>query len=245
MRAHFLRTADALAGILLAVTAGFGCGRDDGTTVATTPPPVMQPVGAGATAAGTGATSGTAGKAGAGGSAAGGAGSGGGTAGSTAGAAAPNTTGCGPATSASPADLHAAAAAVLLPTATNRCAFSSCHNEASSKAGLALENKMLDLRVTLVGKTACESPNLVLIADGGSDAALAKSWLWLKLTAPADAATGAITPNTAWGTSGSCGQLSASAGYGMRMPLGTPDGLSADKLAAVRDWICGGAPGLK
>jgi len=89
-------------------------------------------------------------------------------------------------------------------------------------------------------KAACEAPNLKLVDTRGGDAGLAASWLWLKLTAPADSASSELTADPSWGTPGSCGQ---SGGYGQRMPIGAPMGLAADVLAPIRDWICAGAPG--
>jgi hypothetical protein len=84
---------------------------------------------------------------------------------------------------------------------------------------------------------------MMLVDAAGGDAALAKSWLWLKLAAPADS-TGAVTANPAWGTAAtSCSQDPGQA-FGARMPRsGTDMQLSMEKLTAIRDWICAGAPG--
>jgi len=136
--------------------------------------------------------------------------------------------------------LHEAARAVLLPkpeTPTLPCAFSSCHTDKIKKAQLVLDTTVTDLRATLVGKAACEAPNLKLVDATGGDAGLAKSWLWIKLAATGEM----IPPDPSWGTPGSCGQMGAM-DYGVRMPYG--GGMWEDtKLAAVKAWICAGAPG--
>lgn len=152
---------------------------------------------------------------------------------------------CAGAKTGTPAELHAAAAAALLPTAANKgCAFSSCHDMSAKKAGLTLLEMPNDLKMQLVGKAACEVPSYQLVDTSGGDMALAKSWLWQKLTAPASS-DGRLTPKSEWGTPVlSCGQ-GAEQGFGLRMPWsGLADLLTpASKLEAVRDWICAGAPG--
>lgn len=149
---------------------------------------------------------------------------------------------CTGAKTGSAAALHTAAAEVLLPGASNRCAFSSCHSSGQKKAGLALEDPTLNLHDVLADKPACEAPNLKLVDSSGGAAGLANSWLWLKLTAPADASTAELEPDSAWGEAGSCDQRGSD--YGTRMPqMGSAETLDQAKLAAVRDWICAGAPG--
>jgi hypothetical protein len=141
------------------------------------------------------------------------------------------------------ATLHAGAAAVLLPTATSpngKCSFSSCHNPGAKKGGLVLDATVTDLNAVLVGKTSCEAPNLPLVDGSKGDAALAKSWVWLKLVAPVDSA-GEIKPQDSFGAPGACGQMNP-AGYGLRMPQSSADSLPAMVLAPVKAWICGGAP---
>ena len=150
---------------------------------------------------------------------------------------------CAGAKKGTPAELHAAAALALLPTATNKgCAFSSCHDMSSKKAGLTLLEMPNDLRMQLVGKVACEVPTYQLIDTTGGDAALAKSWLWQKFVAPAGS-DGQLTPKPEWGTAvPSCGQ---EMGFGLRMPRSQSADLLTppSKLEAIRDWICAGAPG--
>ena len=74
------------------------------------------------------------------------------------------------------------------------------------------------------------------------DTALAKSWLWLKLTAPIDNMTSVIKPDAAWGAGGSeCGQ-GPTEPFGVRTPKSGPDGQAPERLAVIRDWICAGAP---
>jgi hypothetical protein len=151
----------------------------------------------------------------------------------------PNVTTCvGAATGAT---LYADAAAWLLPAGSKTCAFSSCHDAKAHKASLILEgtDTTMDLKTLLVDKPSCEVPTLSLIASGGGDAALAKSWLWQKLTAPADP-SGNVTAKPEWGTATSCGQMG---GFGVRMPMGQVDLSPTAKLDAVRSWICGGATG--
>jgi hypothetical protein len=179
-----------------------------------------------------------------------GSGGAGGAAGATAGTGAAGGGGASlttcPPTLAAPAALHAAAAMALLPVSTphGSCSFGSCHDAASKKAGLSLLASMpLDLKTQVVGKPACEVPSLMLVAAGGGNAALANSWLWLKLVAPCDS-SGVITPKPEWGTAAlTCSQDSGQT-FGVRMPRSFTDMLlGEEKLLAVRDWICGGAPG--
>ncbi|MGD8859899.1 MAG: hypothetical protein PVI30_07795 [Myxococcales bacterium] len=140
-------------------------------------------------------------------------------------------------TSAAPADLHAAALAVLTPETP--CAFASCHVGPNGKAGLVLEGAT-DLSTLLVDVTSCEAPNLPLVDSAGGDAGLENSWLWLKMTAPIDA-TGELMADPAWGTPGNCGQPVGS--HGLRMPYGSTSLTSEGNLGPVRNWICAGAPG--
>ena len=152
------------------------------------------------------------------------------------------TAGCGAISTAPASELHAAVAAIVLPDATNKhCAFSACHDANAKRAHLILDDMAADLKLLLVDKPACEAPNLKLIASGGGDAALKNSWLWQKLTAATNA-SGDLVADPAWGMSGSCNQTGVN-GYGVRMPMTTPEGLPAESLAAIRNWICAGAPG--
>jgi hypothetical protein len=149
---------------------------------------------------------------------------------------------------ATPAALHAAAAAVLLPPPADPsmkgCAFTSCHDMGSHKAMLVLDGSMTDLNALLVGKPSCES-SLKLVDASTGDAALTNSWLWQKLIAPCDT-MGGITTQAAWGApKTTCGQDMGQA-FGQRMPRSGTNTLFGDtnpaKLNAVRDWICAGAP---
>lgn len=149
---------------------------------------------------------------------------------------------CASAKTGSDGELHDAAAAAILPTSGNLgCAFSSCHDKSSHKAGLALTESPKDLKMQLVGKAACEVKDYPLVDTSGGDDALKKSWLWQKLAAPADS-DGQLKENADWGDPvTSCGQ---EMGFGLRMPRSQSDMLlSPAKLRAVRDWICAGAPG--
>jgi hypothetical protein len=209
------------------VATAFGCGGDDGGS------------------SGSAGSDGHAGQhAGASGSMAGSSSSGrGGAAAGSGGGGANDDLTCASAKKGMPAELHAAAAAALLPTATNKgCAFSSCHDMSSMKAKLTLLEAPNDLRMQLVGKMSCEVPTLPLIDTSGGDAALAKSWLWQKLVAPAGS-DGQLMPKSDWGTpTTTCGQEKE---FGLRMPRSqTADPWTpTSKLQAVRDWICAGAPG--
>lgn len=183
---------------------------------------------AGAGAAGTGAAGMTAGAGGAGAAGMGGA---------------SGIPGCSAATAGMPSALHAAAVEALaaMPPSSSCGGSTSCH-QGVGKAGLVLLN-VADLRTALVDKPSCEAPAIPLVDDSMGDAGLNNSWLWTKLTAPTDA-SGALTSNTAWGTSGSCGQT-PSQPYGLRMPWGFAGTtyLSEANMAKVRNWICAGAPG--
>jgi hypothetical protein len=103
-----------------------------------------------------------------------------------------------------------------------------------------------DLKATLVGKASCEAPALLLVDPQGGNAALANSWLWQKLTAPA-MSTDALIVQAAWGTSAVCPtngfDNGMTSGFGDRMPYGSLDTLAAEPLAKIRNWICAGAPG--
>jgi hypothetical protein len=135
--------------------------------------------------------------------------------------------------------LHAAALQVLNPGAP--CGFMSCHLPPNGKAMLVLKG-VTDLKATLVDKPSCEAPQLPLISSMGGEAGLDHSWMWQKLTATCDS-TGAITANPAWGAMGACGQ-EGNQPYGGRMPLTYSDMmLDATRLAAIKAWICAGAPG--
>lgn len=182
-----------------------------------------------------GATSGAAGGGTAGATAAAGAGA----AGASAGGA---TNTCGAASTATPAELYAAAAAILLPSDANkRCAFGSCHDTKAKKANLILgDEPTVDLVALTVDKVACEAPNLKVVDKAGGDTGLKNSWLWHKLTGATDPATNELVPDTTWGTPGTCGQ--SGTGYGVRMPFGNPDPLPEASLTAVKNWICAGAP---
>ncbi|HKP56741.1 MAG TPA: hypothetical protein VJV78_08475, partial [Polyangiales bacterium] len=151
---------------------------------------------------------------------------------------------CAGASTAAPAALHMAAAMALLPVMNQGpCAFGSCHDANAKKAGLALTAMPFDLKMQTVGKTACEAPSMKVVDGSGGDAGLAKSWLWHKLASPAGS-DGAMTADPAWGAAAaSCGQAPGQ-DFGVRMPYsGTDTQLSMEKVMAVRDWICAGAPG--
>ena len=97
-----------------------------------------------------------------------------------------------------------------------------------------------DMKTLLVGKMACEAP-MVPLADGkGGDAALHNSWLWIKMTAKLDG-NGNIPLNAAWGAPGQDCGIMMPGNHGLRMPYGFDP--SEEQLAAVRNWICAGAPG--
>ncbi len=224
----------------LALAALVGCKKSDGN--------VIQPGGTGGVYPGTGGVApGTGGVApgtggvtpGTGGvtPGTGGVGGGGGTAGMGGGAP---VAGCSAAdTTAAPAALHMAAHDVLASATT--CAFSSCHAGGNPRAHLNLLN-VADIRTAMVGVASCEAPNLPLVDGSGGDAALNHSYLWLKLTAPVmlDAS---LTGDPAWGMNLTCNQ-NAGQPYGIRMPnSGTAMLWEEARLAAVRNWICAGAPG--
>lgn len=119
------------------------------------------------------------------------------------------------------------------------CAFSSCHNASKKVAGLDLS---YGVNISdLVGKQSCEASALKLVEPGGGNGALEKSWLYLKLAAPVDGSS-ALVADPSWGMpNNTCGQTGGD--FGMRMPIsGGSDGIGAEKLAIIREWICAGAP---
>ena len=144
---------------------------------------------------------------------------------------------CADSEGADDAALHAAALALLTPTAP--CAGSSCHSTRGKAAGLTLMGAT-DLRELLVDKAACLAPELPLVDGSGGSAALANSWLWLKLTSDVDA-QGKLPETAAWGVAESCGQQGDEP-HGVLMPLGG-ESLEEEQLATLRSWICAGAPG--
>lgn len=151
---------------------------------------------------------------------------------------------CAGAKMGAPSALHMAAAMALLPVANQGpCAFGSCHDANAKKANLTLTAMPLDLKMQVVGKLACEVPTMMLVDASGGDMGLAKSWLWQKLAGPAES-DGAMTPKPEWGTAASGCSQSSGQMFGARMPFsGTDTQLGMEKLGAVRDWICAGAPG--
>ena len=193
----------------------------------------------GAGAGGAGAGGAGAGGAGVGGAGAGGAGAGGAGAGGAAGGGSPVVAGCEAAVAGDAATLHAAAAEVL--TAMGTCGFSSCHAN-MGKAGLILLGAT-DLNMLMVDKPACQAPNLSVVKSGGGQAALDGSYLWIKLAGAADPSGFIMGDMAAWGMGGACGQTAA-APYGVRMPqMASAMTTSEERLAKIRNWICGGAPG--
>ena len=137
---------------------------------------------------------------------------------------------------------HAGALAVLNQMVP--CGVSLCHG-GMGQAKLVLFGAT-DLKASLVSKPACEAPALLLVDPQGGDAALANSWLWQKLTAPA-MMTDALIVQPAWGTAAVCptnGLLGGmTSGFGDRMPYGSLNTLDEASLAKIRNWICAGAPG--
>jgi hypothetical protein len=160
------------------------------------------------------------------------------TGGAAGGGAAAQVPGCCAAnTSAPPAMLFTAVHDVL--SASTPCGFSSCHMGSNARAHLDLVGAP-DLHAALVGKPACEAPNLSIVDGSGGDVGLSKSYMWIKLTGPVDLGA-ALIPDASWGTAGACGQSGQM--YGLRMPLTNTDMLLDDtRLAAIRNWICAGAP---
>jgi hypothetical protein len=130
---------------------------------------------------------------------------------------------------------------VILTSPT--CNFSSCHVMPTGKAKLVLQN-VADFNAALVGKASCEAPTFSLVAAGGGDAALQNSWLWLKLISPTVPNDVALAPNPAWGAGAitDC-EATPMMPFGVLMPKTATKPLDESKLAPVRRWICGGAPG--
>jgi hypothetical protein len=156
------------------------------------------------------------------------------------GGTASNDASCTGVTTGAAADLHAAAAKILIPadmTSKGTCSFSSCHDSSAKKAKLIFDYTSTDLHALLVDKPACEAATYSLVASGGGDASLAKSWIWQKLSSAADG-SGNLIVKPEWGTPTSCGQ---SDGFGVRMPM-SGDRLDDTKLGAIKAWICAGAP---
>ena len=137
---------------------------------------------------------------------------------------------------------HAAALTVLNQMVP--CGLSICH-AGTGQAKLVLLG-VTDLKATMVDKPSCEAPTMPLVSSKGGNAALANSWLWQKLTAPAMSTDALITQST-WGTPAACptanfGMMQTS-GFGDRMPYGSLATLEPAPLGAIRNWICSGAPG--
>lgn len=137
-----------------------------------------------------------------------------------------------------PAALHAAAQVALAGPMASCGLSTACHQGATGKAMLSFKDKP-DMRMLMVGKMSCVAPTIPLVDGRGGEAALNNSWLYLKLIAPLDSASN-LMANTAFGTPGSCGQITVGS-FGQRMPQGET-GMWKD-TGKIRDWICGGAPG--
>jgi hypothetical protein len=224
-----------LCTIVLGITGQLaGCSSD----------PVDPQPAAGTGVSGTGATSGT-------GASAGKSGGGGGTGGATgmAGTGGGADLSCAMADkTATPSALHAAAMAAFgLPIADSTmkgpCSFSACHDTGAKKAKLLLEG-VTDLNALLVDKPSCETLTLKLVDSHGGDAALANSWLWQKLVAPANA-SGVLASKPEWGAGGqACMQMGTGQPFGLRMPWSNMETklTPPEKLKAVLSWICAGAP---
>ncbi|MFT3926155.1 MAG: hypothetical protein QM778_26660 [Myxococcales bacterium] len=113
------------------------------------------------------------------------------------------------------------------------CSISSCHGTDTASAGLDFMNAT-SLHDLLVDKPSCEAPKFKLVDPGSPET----SWLYLKLTAPADAKR-KLEENPDWGEPGTgCEEAS---GFGKRMPE-TGQELSEDKKEQIRKWIAAGAP---
>jgi hypothetical protein len=238
--------------MVVLVLAIVGCGKDsstDGGAGTGGPSTIGASGGAtGASGMGVSGTGGLAAAAGAGGSAAGAGGAAAGSGGVAAGSGgAAGSMEAIPGCSAADATVtgsaaHAAALSVLGQMVP--CGIGLCHG-GMGQAKLVLSGAM-DLKATLVGKAACEAPTLLLVDPQGGDAALANSWLWQKLTAPA-VMTDALIVQPAWGTAAVCptnGLLGGmTSGFGDRMPYGSLNTLDEPSLAKIRNWICAGAPG--
>jgi hypothetical protein len=119
--------------------------------------------------------------------------------------------------------------------ASGSCAFGgTCHGAGTGKANLNFKGAA-DVAAVLVNVPACENSAMLRVAPGDPD----NSWLWIKLTAEADPTTGLITHP---GTPSTCAGVTN--GFGTRMPqVGGFAKLADDKLAVIREWIEGGAPG--
>ena len=136
--------------------------------------------------------------------------------------------------------LHAAALQVL--NAASPCGFSSCHMP-PGKAMLVLLG-VTDLKATLVGKPSCEAPTLSLDRCLRERGRARQELDVAEAERPTDGTgSGKIVEQAAWGMNGTCGQ-DPDKPFGQRMPWGGGDmQLSAERLGAIKAWICGGAPG--
>ncbi len=148
--------------------------------------------------------------------------------------------GCEAAVAGTPVELHNAAMGVLSSAMT--CGFGSCHTPGRNAAQLTLLDQM-DLKATLVDIASCQAPGIPLVKSGCGNAALAGSWLWLKLVAPADS-SGVMVSDPVWGTPvATCDQMSGQP-FGIRMPYSGTDMITSEaRLGPIRNWICAGAPG--
>ena len=132
------------------------------------------------------------------------------------------------------------------------CAFgTSCHGGAGrGQAALNIQTAIADgtLLEDLM-EPSCEYSFLPRVDPGNPDG----SWLMIKLTAPHDSTDGTImfTPDPAWDMSAGphpdtlCPLMRSGAiHFGSIMPQVAPfDGLPADDIELIREWIAMGAPG--
>jgi hypothetical protein len=123
------------------------------------------------------------------------------------------------------------------------CAFIRCHGGAVRGGAGLWFGQSQSIRGPLVNVPACEYDKMMRVKPGD----LANSWMLIKLTAPRDPQTHAISfsPRPDWVPNPGCGLDPSDGGgrFGLGMPQTGIFELDPDSLAKLVAWIEAGAPG--
>lgn len=154
------------------------------------------------------------------------------------------STGGGTGASCAEADTSGDTYEAMQAMVTTRCGICHRQSQAPRSAGLQLagtaSSDRLDDLLMFVDKPSCQTTMPVVDRSGG-DAALANSWLWWKVAGASEGMDLVAQPD--WMSTGdNCQQLDPAKPFGTLMPQGASEPTES-VAAAVRNWICAGAPG--
>jgi len=123
-----------------------------------------------------------------------------------------------------------------------QCAFVRCHGGPTRGGAGLWFDQTGSIRSPLVNVPACEYNKMTRVKPGD----VFNSWMIIKLSAPQDPETHAISfsPESDWMPNPTCGLAPADASgrFGLRMPM-TNFQLDPDDFAKLTAWIAEGAPG--